>query len=164
MINILYRVFISVLNLTTEKLSLYLLIHKNSIFFYISPSFIGARAPYPPPPQVNEGLYRHKRIDYDILVSLCLSFSFPFSFSFLSFLFLPLFFFFGGGGGGARARRAPPLNPRLPIEGDLSVSPKVVLMQPSMGNLNSPSSRIVKDSTLSRRRILRYMNFGIGES
>ena len=32
------------------------------------------------------------------------------------------------------------------------------LMQPSMGTLNSPSSRIVKDD------ILRYINFGIGES
>ena len=39
-----------------------------------------------------------------------------------------------------------------------------VLMQPSMGTLNSPSSRVVKDSTPSRRRILRYINFGIGES
>ena len=38
------------------------------------------------------------------------------------------------------------------------------LMQRSMANLNSPSSRVVKDSTLSRRRILRYINFGIGES
>ena len=38
------------------------------------------------------------------------------------------------------------------------------LMQPSMGTLNSPSSRIVKDSTPSRRRILRYINFGIGKS
>ena len=37
-------------------------------------------------------------------------------------------------------------------------------MQPSMGTLNSPSSRIVKDLTPSRRRILRYINFGIGES
>ena len=37
-------------------------------------------------------------------------------------------------------------------------------MQPSMGTLNFPSSRIVKDSTPSRRRILRYINFGIGES
>ena len=39
-------------------------------------------------------------------------------------------------------------------------------MQPSMGILNSPSSRIVKDSTPSRRRILRYINFifGHGES
>ena len=32
-------------------------------------------------------------------------------------------------------------------------------MQPSMGTLNSTSSRIVKDST-----ILRGINFGIGES
>ena len=39
-----------------------------------------------------------------------------------------------------------------------------LLMQPSMGTLNSPSSRVVKDSTPSRRRILRYINFGIGES
>ena len=39
-----------------------------------------------------------------------------------------------------------------------------VLMQPSMGTLNSPSLRVVKDSTPSRRRILRYINFGIGES
>ena len=38
------------------------------------------------------------------------------------------------------------------------------LMQPSMANLNSPSSRVVKDSTPSRRRILRCINFGIGES
>ena len=37
-------------------------------------------------------------------------------------------------------------------------------MQPSMGTLNSPSSRVVKDSTPSRRRILRCINFGIGES
>ena len=37
-------------------------------------------------------------------------------------------------------------------------------MQLSMGTLNSPSSRIVKDLTLSRRQILRYINFGIGES
>ena len=37
-------------------------------------------------------------------------------------------------------------------------------MQPSMANLNSPSSRIVKYSTPSRRRILRYINFEIGES
>ena len=38
------------------------------------------------------------------------------------------------------------------------------LMQPSMGTLNSPSSRVVKDSTPSPRRILRYINFGIGGS
>ena len=37
-------------------------------------------------------------------------------------------------------------------------------MQTSMDTLNSPSSRVVKDSTPSRRRILRYINFGIGES
>ena len=37
-------------------------------------------------------------------------------------------------------------------------------MQPSMGTLNSPSSRVVKDSTPSWRRILRYINFEIGES
>ena len=37
-------------------------------------------------------------------------------------------------------------------------------MQPSMGILNSPSSRVVKDSTPSRGRILRCANFGIGES
>ena len=37
-------------------------------------------------------------------------------------------------------------------------------MQPSMGTLNSPSSRTVKDSTPSRRRIWRCKNFGIGES
>ena len=40
----------------------------------------------------------------------------------------------------------------------------LLLMQSSMGTLNSPSSRVVKDSTPSRRRILRYINFGIGES
>ena len=39
-----------------------------------------------------------------------------------------------------------------------------LLMQPSMGTLNLPSSRVVKDSTPSRRRILRYINFRIGES
>ena len=33
-----------------------------------------------------------------------------------------------------------------------------------MGTLNSPSSRVVIDLTPSRRRILRYKNFGIGES
>ena len=38
------------------------------------------------------------------------------------------------------------------------------LMQPSMANLNSPSSRVVKDSTPFRRRILRCENFGKGES
>ena len=37
-------------------------------------------------------------------------------------------------------------------------------MQPSMGTLNSPSSRVVKDSTASRSRILMCINFGIGES
>ena len=37
-------------------------------------------------------------------------------------------------------------------------------MQPSMGTLNSPSSKIVKDSTPSRRRIMRYINCGISES
>ena len=36
----------------------------------------------------------------------------------------------------------------------------LLLMQPSMANLNSPSSRIVKDSTPFRRRILRCINFG----
>ena len=39
-----------------------------------------------------------------------------------------------------------------------------VFMQPSMANLNSPSSRVVKDSTPFRRRILRCKNFGKGES
>ena len=39
-----------------------------------------------------------------------------------------------------------------------------VFMQPSMANLNSPSSRVVKDSTPFRRRILRCKNFGNGES
>ena len=39
-----------------------------------------------------------------------------------------------------------------------------ILMQPSMANLNSPSSRIVKDSTPFRRLILRCINFGNGES
>ena len=38
------------------------------------------------------------------------------------------------------------------------------LMQPSMANLNSPSSRVVKDSTPFRRRILRCKIFGKGES
>ena len=38
------------------------------------------------------------------------------------------------------------------------------LMQPSMGTLNSPSSRVVKDSMPSRRRIFRCINFGIGET
>ena len=37
-------------------------------------------------------------------------------------------------------------------------------MQSSMGTLNSPSSRVVKDLTPSRRRVLRCINFGIGES
>ena len=37
-------------------------------------------------------------------------------------------------------------------------------MQPSMGTLNSPSLRVVKDSTPSRHQILRCINFGIGES
>ena len=36
-------------------------------------------------------------------------------------------------------------------------------MQPSMGTLNSPS-RVVKDSTPSRRRILRCKKNAIGES
>ena len=38
------------------------------------------------------------------------------------------------------------------------------LMQPSKGTLNSPSSRIVKDSTPSRHQILRCIKFDIGES
>ena len=37
-------------------------------------------------------------------------------------------------------------------------------MQLPMGILNAPSSRIVNDLTPSWRRILRYINFGIGES
>ena len=37
-------------------------------------------------------------------------------------------------------------------------------MQPSMANLNSPSSRVVKDSAPFRRRILRCINFGNDES
>ena len=40
----------------------------------------------------------------------------------------------------------------------------VIFMQPSMANLNSPSSRVVKDSTPFRRRIFRCKNFGKGES
>ena len=40
-----YRVCICLLNLTTEKLILKLLMHKNNIFSHISPSFIGAGAP-----------------------------------------------------------------------------------------------------------------------
>ena len=43
-------------------------------------------------------------------------------------------------------------------------NPPILLMQPSMGTLNSPSSRVIKDSTPSQRQILRYINFGIGES
>ena len=39
-----------------------------------------------------------------------------------------------------------------------------ILIQPSMANLNSPSSRVVKDSTHFRRRILRCKHFGKGES
>ena len=38
------------------------------------------------------------------------------------------------------------------------------LMQLSMANLNSPSSRVVKDSTPFPRWILRCINFGNGES
>ena len=41
---------------------------------------------------------------------------------------------------------------------------QTVLMQLSMANLNSPSSRVVKDSTPFRRRILRCKHFGNGES
>ena len=41
---------------------------------------------------------------------------------------------------------------------------RTLLMQPSMANLNSPSSRVVKDSTPFRRRILRCTNFGNCES
>ena len=40
----------------------------------------------------------------------------------------------------------------------------VGLMQPSMGTLNSPSSRVVKDLTPSQRQILRCINLGISES
>ena len=40
----------------------------------------------------------------------------------------------------------------------------VTLMQSSMSILNSPSSRVVKDSTPSQHWILRYINFGVGES
>ena len=47
--------------------------------------------------------------------------------------------------------------PRFPGE-------RNTLMQPSMANLNSPSSRVVKDSTPFRRRILRCINFRNGES
>ena len=37
-------------------------------------------------------------------------------------------------------------------------------MQLSIGTLKSPSSRVDKDLTPSPRRILRCINFGIGES
>ena len=37
-------------------------------------------------------------------------------------------------------------------------------MQPSMGILDSLSSRVIKDLTLSRRQIFRCINFGVGES
>ena len=37
-------------------------------------------------------------------------------------------------------------------------------MQPSMGTLNSPSSRVIKDLTLSRCQSFRCINFGVGES
>ena len=47
----------------------------------------------------------------------------------------------------------------------------MILMQPSMGTLNSPSSRVVKDSTPSRRKcklwdwwIFTHFIFGHGES
>ena len=36
-------------------------------------------------------------------------------------------------------------------------------MQPSIGILNSPSSSVVKDSTPSRRRFSKSINFGIGD-
>ena len=39
-----------------------------------------------------------------------------------------------------------------------------LLMQPSMGTLNSPSSRVIKDLMPTRCHILRCINFGIGES
>ena len=45
-----------------------------------------------------------------------------------------------------------------------NLSHVLYLMQRSMGTLNSPSSRVVKVSTPSRRRIKRYINIGIGES
>ena len=77
--------------------------HKNSIFFYISPSFIGAGAPAPP----HRSMKAYIGTKEEIMTSKCLSFSFPFSFSFLSFPFLPSFFFLAEEGG-ARARRAPP--------------------------------------------------------
>ena len=41
---------------------------------------------------------------------------------------------------------------------------KETFMQPSMGTLNSPSSRVIKDLTPSRRWILRYVHFVIGKS
>ena len=53
---------------------------------------------------------------------------------------------------------------RYQVSSCINVFLLVLLMQSLMGTLNSPSSRIVKDSTPSRRRILRYINFGIGES
>ena len=37
-------------------------------------------------------------------------------------------------------------------------------MQPSMGTLNAPSSRVIKDLMPSRRRIFKYIHFGTGES
>ena len=38
------------------------------------------------------------------------------------------------------------------------------VMQVSMANLNLPFSRVVKDSMPSRRRIMKCLNFGNGES
>ena len=41
--------------------------------------------------------------------------------------------------------------------------PHPLIMQPSLGTLNSPPSRVVKDSTPFRRRILKCLNVGTGE-
>ena len=87
-----YRVCISLLYLTTERLILKFLMHKNNIRTHISPSFIGAEAPCPYPYRSMKAYIR----DYDDLVSLGLSFFSPFlffSFLFFSFLFFSFLFF-----------------------------------------------------------------------
>ena len=74
-----------------------LLMHKNNIFSHISPSFIGAQAPFP---HLHRSMNAYISTNNEIMTTQFLYVSLSLPISFLSVPFSPLFFF---GGGGSRA-------------------------------------------------------------
>ena len=82
----------------TEMLILKLLMRKKPTYFLIFPLRLLGREPPAPPQQINEGLYKHEKRDYNnelVFIILCLSFSFPFSFLSFPFPFSPSYFWWG---------------------------------------------------------------------